>query len=79
MIEILDFYMDNCAPCKQIKPILESFENVKFINAMNDSELTKKYNIRKAPTIIFLREGEEIDRFSGFKTKEEIQEILNIL
>ena len=43
---------------------------------MEDFEKALQYNIRKAPTVIILENGEEINRFSGFKTKEEIASYL---
>lgn len=52
-----------------IKKELDNFENVKYIDVMEDFEKALQYNIRKAPTVIILENGEEINRFSGFKTK----------
>lgn len=76
MREILVFKMPNCAPCNQLEPVIKEFENVTFIKVMEDIEKAKKYQVRKAPTVIVLEDGEEKLRFSGFKTKEEIEELL---
>lgn len=76
MKEYLVFKMPNCSPCVQLTPIMEEFINVTFINALEDFELALKYNIRKAPTVIILQNGEEIGRFSGVKTKAEIEELI---
>lgn len=78
-IKILDFYTEGCSPCKTMKPILEQFPNVEFINAMEDFDRAMEYNIRKAPTVIFLKDGAETHRFSGIKSKDEIQEIIDNL
>ena len=43
---------------------------------MEDFEKALQYSVRKAPTVIILENGEEINRFSGFKTKEEIASYL---
>lgn len=76
MKKILDFYSKNCVPCTQLKKELDNFENVKYIDVMEDFEKALQYNIRKAPTVIILENGEEINRFSGFRTKEEIASYL---
>ena len=76
MKEILNLYSKNCVPCTQLKKELDNFENVKYIDVMEDFEKALQYNIRKAPTVIILENGEEINRFSGFKTKEEIASYL---
>ena len=44
----------------------------------NADSLADKYKIRSVPTILVLNnEGEELDRFVGFKTKEQLLEDLN--
>jgi thioredoxin-like negative regulator of GroEL len=73
MREYIFFKMPNCNPCNQLKPIMEQFDNVIFIDASEDFEKALEYNIRKAPTVVILEEGVEIKRFSGFKTKQEIE------
>lgn len=76
MKEIKVFKMPNCVPCNQLEPIISEFENVTFINVKDNIEEAKKFGVRKAPTVIILENGQEINRFSGFKTKEEITSYL---
>lgn len=80
MIKLLDFYMDTCMPCKTLKPILEQVAEtteVEFINARENVEMSAKYGIRKVPTVIILKDGEEVDRFTGIKSKQEIEDLIN--
>ena len=72
MTTLKTFVSVNCSPCQMIKKELESFENVEYINVMDDFEKALEFNIRKSPTVIFLKDGEETARFTGFKTREEI-------
>jgi thioredoxin-like negative regulator of GroEL len=76
MREYIFFKMPNCGPCTQLKPVMEQFDNVTFIDASEDFEKALKYNIRKAPTVVILEDGLEVLRFTGFKTKEEIEALL---
>lgn len=76
IINIVDFYSPNCAPCTLLKKELEGLDNVEYVNVMDNMEEAKKFGVRKAPTVIILENGEEINRFSGFKTKEEIASYL---
>lgn len=76
MVRILDFYMDNCVPCNQLKEVLSAYENVEFIKSSENLDLVLKYNIRKAPTVIILKSDVEVIRLSGYKTKEEIDKFL---
>ncbi len=79
MITIIDFYSPNCAPCQMIKKELESFNNVEYVNVMDDFEKALEFQIRKSPTLVFLKNGEEKQRIVGFKTKQEIEEIISTI
>lgn len=76
MIEILDFYSPNCVPCNMLKRELETFENVRYIDVMEDFDEALKYDVRKAPTTIIFKDGEEVERFVGIKTREEIESLI---
>lgn len=79
------FSQENCGPCKMFKPILAELIKDKKIEANNitledngrDAFLEKK--VRSTPTIIFYKDGEEVDRFSGFMPKENFLEKYNNL
>jgi thioredoxin-like negative regulator of GroEL len=75
-MKIIEFYSPNCAPCASLKKELDGFENVEYINVMEDFEKSLEYNVRKAPTVVFIDDGVEIGRFIGFKPKQEIEEFI---
>ena len=79
MISITLFTAPNCAPCQMIKKELEFFNNVEYVNVMDDFEKALEFQIRKSPTLVFLKNGEEKQRIVGFKTKQEIEEIINTI
>ncbi len=80
-MKILVFTMKTCAPCKGLKANLESqglVSNIQFIDAEENLELTKQYNIRAVPCTIMLSDtGELISRISGSQQLTEIQKALN--
>ena len=65
-----------CGPCKQFKPIMEELSNegynIEFIDGDENSDLAIEYNIRSIPTTVIEKEGKEINRLVGVKSKEEM-------
>lgn len=82
MNRILLFKLSSCGPCKTVSKLLSelSYKYEEMVIDLDDNadSLADKYKIRSVPTILILNnEGEELDRFVGFKTKEQLLEGLN--
>ena len=76
MINITVFTAPNCSPCQMLKKELEGFDNVQYINVMEDFDTALEFQVRKSPTTINLKDDKEVGRFVGFKTKKEITSYL---
>lgn len=71
-IVIIDFWGDNCVPCKMMDPILyEIYKKFKKKvgvakgNIKNCSKIVKKYNIMSIPTLMLFKSGTPIKKYSG--------------
>lgn len=78
---IVDFSATWCGPCKALNPILDDISattNVKVVKIDVDTNqgLAVEYGVRSIPTMLFFKRGELIQRVNGFKTKEEILELI---
>lgn len=77
---VVDFAAEWCGPCKRLAPILQSisekFENVDFYKVDVDeaAETVSNYSIRNVPTLIFYRNGEIVDKFSGSVVPQIIED-----
>lgn len=76
---VVDFWAEWCGPCKMMAPILEETakelkDKTKFgrVNVDENSELAQRFQVMSVPTLIFFRDGEQVDRAIGVLTKEEI-------
>jgi len=73
---LVDFYADWCGPCQMVTPILEQLDeevdNVKIVKVDVDASATvaMKFAIRSIPTLVFLKDGKELDRISGAPPKQ---------
>ena len=80
MKQILYFSSTWCGPCKNFKPIMESVSNsipVQFVDVDQNPTLAAQYNIRSIPTLIFLKDGQEINKRPGVLSESQVKEIWN--
>ncbi len=73
---LVDFWAEWCGPCKVMSPILNEVaaeSNDEFLVAKVDVDknqpLAQKYNVRSIPTLVAYRNGKEVARYVGIKTK----------
>lgn len=80
---LIDFYSDSCVPCKRMSPLLaeleESYAGRVFVGKVNiayEAELVEKYEVTSAPTLIFFKDGAEIERLTGIQKKADLEKII---
>lgn len=80
---LVDFYSDTCIPCKKLNPVLSELETefagkigIFKINTNFDIEVAQKFQVQSTPTLILFKEGNEVDRKSGFQTKDALNQWL---
>jgi thioredoxin 1 len=73
---MVDFWAEWCGPCKMLSPILEDIANeysgkVSVVKVDVDSNpvTSMEYGIRAMPTVIFLKNGEIVERHLGYAPK----------
>lgn len=83
---MVDFFATWCGPCKMLSPVIDEISSElegKAVVAKVDSdqleELCAEYNIRLLPTLVFFKDGKEVDRIVGMAEKEDIIEKLQSL
>lgn len=76
---LLDFYAKWCSPCKTLSPILDTLENITVlkIDIEENDELAELHQIRSVPTLVYLKNGKEINKTVGVRSKVQIEQIFN--
>ena len=79
MKQIWYFTADWCAPCKALGPTMDKVAEQVQVNKINiDYEIdrTKSANVTSIPTVVLAENGQEIKRFVGDKTYEQVLEFI---
>ena len=77
---VVDFWAEWCGPCRMVSPIIEELHTdydgkalVGKVNVDHNGEVAMKYGVRSIPTILFLKNGEVVDKHVGATTKAALE------
>ena len=80
---LVEFYSDSCIPCKQLSPILGGIEDdyedkikVVKVNVNFDADLAAEYKVMASPTILFFKEGKDVERIRGLVKRPELENVV---
>lgn len=80
---LLDFFAPWCTPCRMLSAVLNDISEdyvgiirVCRVNVDDEKELSDRYGINEIPTVIFFKNGRPTDRFTGFRSAEEIEAMI---
>lgn len=81
---IIDVYAPDCQCCQALDPIFSELHKeygtmIEFtkLNAKKESHFIDYFRLKRVPTIIFMKNGKELDRHVGPITKEELRKEIN--
>ena len=83
---ILDFWGTWCQPCRSLRPHLEKLADdhgeqwrVLAVHCDESPALVEAFAVQSTPTLVYLREGDEVARTTGAVTPSSIAETMAAL
>ena len=85
-VVMVDFWATWCGPCRMLTPtvdeVAQEYEGrvtVAKCNVDDSDEIAMQYRVRNIPTLIFFKDGQQVDKLVGLVSKKEITDILDKL
>ena len=83
---IVDFFATWCVPCQMMSEVLRDTEKeyedvieVFKVDIDENQETAIRYDVTSMPTLVFVKDGEEVERTIGYIEKEELVSIIEDL
>lgn len=77
--EVLFFNASWCGPCRHMKPIVAQLRrqgyHMRDVDVDNNPSLATKYGISGVPTFVFVVNGQEVRRFSGGTSADNLRKM----
>ena len=80
-LAMVDFWAEWCGPCRAVAPVLEDLARetgvtLMKVNVDENPGLAARYEVRSIPTILFVKNGEVVDRVVGAAPKTAFQKVI---
>lgn len=85
-VSVVDFWAEWCGPCRLVGPIIDDLSQeydgkavIGKVNVDHNPEVSMKYGVRSIPTILFIKDGEVVDKHVGTATKASLAQKIDAL
>ena len=83
---VIDFFATWCVPCQMLTEVLHDVEKeyedvveIFKVDVDENQEIAIRYEVTSMPTLVFFKDGEEVERKIGYIEREELISIIDDL
>ena len=83
-LAMVDFWASWCGPCRMLAPVIDDLANkyegkavIGKVNVDDEQALAMQYGVMSIPTVIFFKDGKELDRKVGVMPAEAYTAVLD--
>jgi thioredoxin 1 len=83
---VVDFWAEWCGPCKMIGPLINEMSKdyegkalVGKVNVDQNANVSAQFGVRSIPTVLFIKNGEVVDKSVGAVPKSTLETKLKAL
>ena len=83
---VVDFWATWCGPCKKIGPYIEELAEqyaeqaiIGKVDVDDNDELAMRFGVRNIPTILFIKDGQVVDKQIGAAAKNVLEDKLKAI
>ena len=83
-LALVDFWADWCGPCRMLAPLVDQLADqydgkvlVGKVNVDEEPELARRFGVMSIPTVVVLKNGQEVERLVGVRPAPAFQAALD--
>ena len=81
---LIDFWGDDCVPCKMMEPIIDGIKSkyqgkvtVVKANIKNCTKVVEQYKVMSIPTLILFKDGKPVEKVTGVVRESALNKLLS--